>query len=80
MKYLVILYAKYNNGTSDKKAIYEAITSSAAVALFHSYMGSYMKDDTVDHVLVMAVNSDGGILNSESWTRPTDATETEITE
>lgn len=69
MKYYVILLATYNNGTAPKKAIYEYDTEADAVANFHSYMGTYMKDATVHHVCVMAINDEGGIYENGVFTR-----------
>jgi len=69
MKYYVILLAVYNNGTADKKAIYECETEADAVASFHSYMGSFMKDTTVKHLNVMAINNNGGIYQNEIFDR-----------
>ena len=66
MKYLVILYINYNNGTADKKSIYEAKSSDEAVATFHTEMGKAMKDENVAHVMCKAMNSDGGEYESKS--------------
>lgn len=69
MKYYVILLVSYNNGTADKKAIYEYATESEAIANFHSYMGTYMKDATVSHLCVMAINNDGGVYETGFFTK-----------
>lgn len=70
MKYLIVLYAQYNNETADKKAIYEVANSDEAVSSFHSYMGTYMKDKTVSKVTVVAMTENGGIIRDETWERP----------
>lgn len=69
MKYLIVLYATYNTEASPKKALYEAETEDAAVASFHGYMSTYMKDTTVKHVLVHVVDESGNVIRSESFDR-----------
>lgn len=60
MKYYVILLATYNDGKADKKSIYECKDENDAVATFHSYMGTMMKDETVKSLNVRAINDRGG--------------------
>lgn len=69
MKYLIVLYAQYNNGTADKKAIYEVADKDEAVASFHGYMSTYMRDKTVKKVTVIAMTENGGIERDETWER-----------
>ena len=68
MKYYVFLSVQYNDGTDDKVAIYTYASANEAVAAFHSYLGSYMKSENVSQVLVIALNSDGGIFKNETYT------------
>lgn len=68
MKFFVILTATFNDGTTDKKAIYEYDNENDAIANFHSNMASYMKMENVEHVLCMAINSQGGIYKNECFT------------
>lgn len=69
MKYLLILYANYNDEKADKKAMYELSSATEAVASFHSYLGTYMKDETVAHVMVMAIDANGMVVKKESFDR-----------
>jgi len=69
MKYYVILLASYNNGAADKKAIYEYSSEQEAIANFHSYMGTYMKDATVQHLNIRAINDIGGEYQNEVFDR-----------
>lgn len=69
MKYFVILIASYNNETADKKAIYEYEKEVDALANFHSYVGTFMKDTTVKHFCIMAINSNGGVYETEVFDR-----------
>jgi len=70
MKYLIVLYARYNDGAADKKAIYEAMNESSAISSFHSYMGSYMNNSAVSNVLCFVITENGGLIKNESWYRP----------
>lgn len=69
MKYYVILLVTYNNGTADKKAIYEFDSETEAVANFHTNVGIFMKDTNVQHLNVMAINNNGGIYQNEVFDR-----------
>lgn len=69
MKYLIMLYATYNTEVPAKKGMYEAETEADAVAAFHGYMSTYMRDETVSHVLVHVVDEKGKVLRSESFYR-----------
>lgn len=69
MKYLIMLYATYNTEVPAKKGMYEAETEADAIASFHGYMSTYMKDATVAHVLVHIVDTEGNVIRSESFTR-----------
>lgn len=66
MKYLIILYARYNDNSPDKKAMYEAETEQAAVAMFHTYLGQYMNNKAVEHVMVTVINEYGAQLKVEA--------------
>lgn len=78
MKYFVVLYATYNNGTADKKAIYEANSSDDAIKQVYKYMGSYTDADGVASVICEAKNSVGGTYKAESWIAPVSSPEAVI--
>lgn len=69
MKFYVILLATYNDGKADKKSIYECKDENDAVATFHSYMGSMMKDETVKTLNVRAINDNGGEYENGVFTK-----------
>lgn len=69
MKFYVILLATYNDGKADKKSIYECKDENDAVATFHSYMGTMMKDETVKTLNVRAINDNGGEYENGVFTR-----------
>ena len=67
MSYITILYVTYNNGTSAKKAIYDADSADLAIANVYKYMGSYMCSDGVESVACLAIDSLGTIYKQETW-------------
>lgn len=69
MKYYVILLVTYNDDKADKKSIYECKDENDAVASFHSYMGTMMKDETVKTLNVRAINDNGGEYENGVYTR-----------
>lgn len=69
-KYLIILYLQYNNGTADKKAMYEYENMKTATAAFHGYLSANMKDETVEHMFVLILDTDGNPKRVESWPDP----------
>lgn len=69
MKYLIILYATYNDGKQTKKSMYEFDTENEAVAEWHGYMSVYRKDATVSHVTCTVMNTDGMIKRTEVYDR-----------
>lgn len=72
MKYLVILYVVFTDGSADKKAIYDAKTQDEAVQMFYKYMGQYTNGDNVESVNVEAKDSVGTIYKNDAWVRPTE--------
>lgn len=79
MKYYLIVIITYTDETQDKKAIHEYVNEYEAIAHFHSTMGTAMIQDNVESVLVVAMNSEGGIYKNEKFTKPTFVIEPEET-
>ena len=79
MKYYLIVIITYTDGTTDKKSLYEYANEYEAIAHFHSTMGTTMVQDNVESVLVVAMNSEGGIYKNEKFTKPTFVVEPEET-
>lgn len=75
MNFLVIVYATYNDGKPQKKAIYDASDKQEAINLFHGYMSTYGKDATVAHALVQAQDSNGMLIRQETYDKPVEPVE-----
>lgn len=67
MKHFVLLFVTYNDGTADKKALYDCKDETEALAMSHRYAGQYIGSAGVATVLSEARNSVGGVINTESW-------------
>lgn len=79
MKYLIIVYSKFNDGKADKKAMYDTDDQIVAFASFHSNMSQLMNDKTVSLGTVMVIDEMGTVYKTESFGRPEEVLE-EITE
>lgn len=69
MTYLIILYATYIGEKPSKKAMYDAEDYPSAVASFHGYMNTYMKDPTVKHVMCTVIDEKGNPRKTEYFDR-----------
>lgn len=70
MEYLVILYTVYNDDKPIRKAMYTYQTDTEAIANFHQQVGNAMKDETVSHIMCIAMNTNCGIYEECTWNRP----------
>lgn len=86
MKYLIIKVNNQADGTL-KKSIYEVEGYDSAMASFHSYLATDIKDKNVLSVFVMVTETNGNVIRNEYWQESpnadepqTVAEETEVTE
>lgn len=70
MEYLVLVYITYNDGKATKKAIYTYATDTEAIGNYHQQVGNAMKDETVKHIMCIAMNTNCGIYEECTWNRP----------
>lgn len=75
MKYLLILYAEYNDGKTAKKAMYEENNVIDIEASFYGYVSTYMKDQTVSHLFIEATSTIGMSIAKKVWDRPVEIEE-----
>lgn len=66
MGYFNLVYQIYKNGTT-KKSVYDANSHEACVKSFHQSMTSVMGDADVTHALVMAMDTNGLCIRSETY-------------
>ena len=52
------------------KGVYQYDTLDAAIANFHSKLGSWMKNETCQAELVMVIDDAGAVYRSEKYTKP----------
>lgn len=75
MKYLIIVYSKFNDGKADKKAMYDTNDQIVAFSSFHSNMSQLMNDKTVSLGTVMVIDETGVVYKTESFGRPEEVEE-----
>lgn len=69
MKFYLIEISE-GNTKIEGKGVYEYATLDAAVASFHSKMGSAMKSDLFKSEQLVVLNSENGIHKEEKWNNP----------
>lgn len=80
-RYFVTLIVVFNDGTADKKGIYEAKgetdekAKDAVRALYHKNLGMYEAEDNVDCVLCHAYDLKNNFYGTESWEPTTSSAE-----
>lgn len=70
MEYLMILYTVYNDGKATRKVMSTYATDTEAIGNYHQQVGNALKDETVQHFMCMALNTNGGIYEQYTWDRP----------
>lgn len=68
--YYLIDIETYNDGTAASKAVYTYEFLDAAVAAFHTKMGTAMKNQGCATVLCKVISETGTEVKSEFWARP----------
>lgn len=57
------------------KGVYQYDTLDAAIANFHSKLGSWMKNETCQAELVMVIDDAGAVYRTEKYTKPIEPVE-----
>lgn len=70
-KYYVNLTVVFNDGTADKKGIYDAESPDDAVANYHKNMCAYVNKENVVSVFCEAYSSLGKSYERTAWTPST---------
>lgn len=69
MKYYVMEVTNYIDGSKPEVGVYAKDSKDDAFAMYHTKMGSMMKNGNCASELISIVNSAGGVEHSECWER-----------
>ena len=72
MKYLLIIYETYNDGTADRKTIKDYEVYNEALAIYHNELYKAISAENVSHLLIQIIgNGMGEQYRSEAFNRDT---------
>lgn len=77
MTYYVVLVKEYNDGTDSKKAMYTFDTLAAALASWHSQLGSAIGASTTASVMATIISQYGQKVKTDYWESETSTEESE---
>lgn len=73
MTYFSHIFKQYNDGNDDKLSTYTHDTLDEAIAMIHTQFGQNVGADTISHIMVTVLNSEGGQYEQHTmtWTAET---------
>ena len=78
MTYYVVLSKEFYDGTDTKKAMYTFDTLAAALASWHSQLGSAIGASTTASVMATIISQYGQKVKTDYWEAATSTEESEI--